>query len=44
MSNTRWQLNGELHNEFQTNSNVNTGNMDEMFTKAKAERNKQWDL
>jgi hypothetical protein len=44
MSNTRCQLNGELYNEFQINFSVSTGNMDEMFLKAQAECDKQWDL
>jgi hypothetical protein len=44
MSNTRWKFNGELHNEFQINSSVSTGNMDEMFLKAKAKCDKKWDL
>jgi len=33
MSNTRCQLNGELHTKRQINSSVSTGNMDEMFLK-----------
>ena len=44
MSNTRCWLNGELYIEYQINSSVSTGNMDEMFLKTKAGCDKRQDL